>query len=458
MIGSGLCVPRFRAWYGVAFLVVLAAFLLAADPQPAARGVSPPPGVSERSVKEVEILHLSGPLDPPLIGAAQQLVSEANRRGSALVVLQLTSPGGIAADVETLLDDIRRSAVPVVVWVGPDGARAAGAAGVLTLGAHLPVMSRQARLGPVCPLNVGQTCTAAQQQTIRRVVAGRQPADLAEAVYRAPAAERAGLVDLVVDGQLPDLLVELDGRPVVTAAGSTTIDIPRARLAPRLHSLGLLSRTLHSILDPTLVEVLLFAVLLLVAFEVFQPGFGVAGVAGVALAPLVGYGLVVLPAVWWALALVVVGMVLLGLDLAIAGLGVPTLAGAAALTVGAWQLFPGGHPVLRVAPWAVGMLVVASVVFFVVVMTLVLRAQAGPDVAAAGQELVGRLGTVRSTLNPEGHVFVSGALWRARWSDEHRGRVATGTRVRVIGLDETTLLVGEPERPTDDQPGDDRGS
>jgi membrane-bound serine protease (ClpP class) len=48
-------------------------------------------------------------------------------------------------------------------------------------------------------------------------------------------------------------------------------------------------------------------------------------------------------------------------------------------------------------------------------------------------------------LNPEGHVYIDGALWRARWTGDAR-RAKVGTPVRVHGVDGPVVLV-EPFDP-----------
>ncbi|MDP8961307.1 MAG: hypothetical protein M3N32_06825 [Actinomycetota bacterium] len=402
----------------------------------------------------VEILQISGPLDPPVVAAVRELVEQAEARGSEAVVLQLDSPGGVDVDAHEIAAPIRRARVPVVVWVGPGGATAAGA-GVFLVGAsHLPAATTAANLGPACPVTAGAACSREDMALLEALLRERGWPDEAvdhavgrlasDVVAAGPDGGNAAFVDLVVDG-LEALLVDLDGRTVVTEAGSKTLEVNPEETTIRFHNLGLVRRALHAVLDPAVVYLLLVGVLLLAAFEVFQPGFGVAGVAVVLLAPLTVYGLVVLPLRWWALGLIVIGVLALALDLAIAGLGAPTVVGAFALAAGSWQLFPGDSPFLRLSPWLVGTVVGFAVVYFVIVMTVVLRAQAGPDPGDVAEDLAGRVGVVRSALNPEGHVYVAGALWRARWVGEDRGRVKAGTQVFVAGVDGTVLLVDTNE-------------
>jgi membrane protein implicated in regulation of membrane protease activity len=56
-------------------------------------------------------------------------------------------------------------------------------------------------------------------------------------------------------------------------------------------------------------------------------------------------------------------------------------------------------------------------------------------------------------LNPEGHIFVNGALWRAR-APEGAGKVSTGTKVRVLGVNDRLTLDVEivDESATDETP------
>ncbi|MDP8932451.1 MAG: hypothetical protein M3O70_28865 [Actinomycetota bacterium] len=441
---------------GFSRLLPLLAFLFLASglalPTLAAEG-GPTPG------PVVEILQVSGPLDPPVVAAVREVVEQAEARGSEAVVLQLNSPGGVDVDAHEIVAPIRGARVPVVVWVGPGGATAAGAGVFLVAASHLPAATTAANLGPACPVSAAAPCSREDvalleallrergwpDETVNRA-AGRLASDVVEAGAVADGGN-AAFVDLVVDG-LEALLVDLDGRTVVTEAGSKTLEVNPEETTIRFHNLGLVRRTLHAVLDPAVVYLLLVGVLLLAAFEVFQPGFGVAGVAVVLLAPLTLYGLAVLPVRWWALGLIVIGVLALALDLAIAGLGAPTVVGAFALAAGSWQLFPGDPPLLRLSPGLVGTGVGFGVVYFVIVMTVVLRAQAGPDPGDVAEDLAGRVGVVRSALNPEGHVYVAGALWRARWVGEDRGRVKAGTQVLVSGLDGTVLLVGTSESST----------
>ncbi len=157
--------------------------------------------------------------------------------------------------------------------------------------------------------------------------------------------------------------------------------------------------------------------------------------------PFAVFGLFVLPVTWWALALVLVGLALYSIDTAMAGLGVTTAAATATFGVGSWFLF--GTGVLRVPPGLAVLMTLVVLAFFVVVLTVILRAQAGPE-GVDVSDLVARHGIVRSVLNPEGHVYIDEALWRARVGDG--GKLRVGTPITVTGVDGAVLVV-EPFDP-----------
>ncbi len=447
--------PVSRRLFGLLVVVMLLALVPASLAQAqTADPASPGPADSPATDVTVDILPLEGFIDPPVAGAITDLIAQAEARGSALVVLQINTPGAISADVDALLRTVREATVPVVVYVGPRGAgaRASGAAALLGLSADVLAMADDATLGPVAPADLGNAPGAyPEAERLRTLLPAGAPDDLTARLLDAgstegvtpQALEEAGIPVVSANG-LEGLLVELDGRTVDTASGAQTLRIRSDEIVPRLHSLGLLRRLLHAATTPVFIYLLVVFGLALLLFEVFQPGFGVAGIAGLVTAGIGAFGLTVLPVHWWAVALLVVGLLLYAVDVAIAGFGPVTLAATAAFVTGSLWLYDA--PSLGVAGWLVAAMTLAALVFFVGVMTAVLRAQAGPgDVAVA--DLVGRVGMVRSVLNPQGHVYIDGALWRARWIGEEK-RAKVGTPVVVTGVEGPLVLVErfDPDR------------
>lgn len=394
----------------------------------------------------VDILPVDGYLDPPVADAIRALLGDAAERGSTLVVLQLDHRGAVGVDTAALADDIAASSVPVVVFARPGGTSPVLAGGALELlaAADVRAASPDALLGPLAPLDVADGVTAAAEAAALERLGARWPEGAAlfaedpsqvQLYGDAPAATEA--LDLLAR-ELEPLLVELDGVTVTAPDGTTSqVQLPSDGVNVRFHSLGLLGRLLHAATTPAFIYLLLVVGLGMLLFEAFQPGFGVAGFAGIITVAIGAFGLTVLPVTWWAVALVVLGLLLYAVDTAVAGFGAVTAGATAVFAAGSYWFYDSD--VIAVDPWLVGLTTLAALVFFVIVMTVVLRAQAGPDDVAV-EELVGRPGIVRSVLNPEGHVFIAEALWRARWTGEGRRR-KVGSPVRVHGVDGAVLLV-----------------
>jgi len=394
----------------------------------------------------VEVLPLrAGLIDPPVTSQILDVIDLAEAQGSQLVVLQYSSPGAVSVDLDEVIGRMQATDVPVAVLIGPlgVGAQAAGAAGLLWLAADIRAVSADASVGPLDPVDLADLGGdyPLRQRVEEFVGAADADTDLAGRLVdtAVPADELvdAGVVTLAAQGLEP-LLVELDGTTVATAdGGDTTLRIRAAEVEVRFHSLGLVRRVLHAATTAPFIYLLLVVGLGALLFEAFQPGFGVAGLAGLVTVAISGFGLSVLPVVWWAVALVVLGLLLYALDTAIAGFGPVTLAATVSFVVGSLWFY--ASEALALNAWLVGATTLTVFVFFVFVMTTVLRAQAGPE-GVAIDDLVGRPGIVRSVLNPEGHVYIDGALWRARWTGDTK-RAKVGTPVRVHGVDGAVVLV-----------------
>jgi membrane-bound serine protease (ClpP class) len=137
--------------------------------------------------------------------------------------------------------------------------------------------------------------------------------------------------------------------------------------------------------------------------------------------------------------LLILGVALIGLEIHLPSYGIFALLGLSALA-GSGVLFFGTDsdevevsvPVVV----AVAAILVASTVF----AARKVSAASREPVHTGWEEMIGAEGEVREALDPEGQVFVSGALWRARVAGGG-GRVERGSRVRVESVEGLTLQV-----------------
>ena len=404
----------------------------------------------------VDIVELEGVIDPTTAAYLTTRLDAAADDGAEVIVVQIDTPGGLEVSMRDMVQRILRSPVPVVVWVGPPGARAASAGVFLVYASHVAAMAPGTNLGAAHPVDLGGDLADVQEEKavedaaalLRELATERgRDGEFADAAVRESAALGAeeaferGVIDVDPEttANTTQLLQALDGTQVETAAGPTTLATSGEDVVLRFHEPGLLTRILHAITSPTIAYLLLVLGFWALVFELSQPGIGFAGASGVVALILAFYALAALPVNVAGLALVLLGLVLYTIDVFTQGLGVFTVGGTLALLAGSILLFGGVAPAIAVSPWVIGIVVVSSLLFFGFAMTVALRGR--KRVSMTGSEgLVGLGGESRSDLSPEGQAWVKGALWRARALN---GPIPAGRRIRVRRVDGLLLIVQE---------------
>jgi membrane-bound serine protease (ClpP class) len=404
-------------------------------PAPVAQGAAGPvaqgaagPVAQGAAGPTVEVFTLSGVLDQSLLGDLRGAIAGAGRRGARALLIQLDGFGGLGTDPAEVQRVVADAKVPVGVWVGPRAAQAAGASLFLLAKADVVSSSRQARIGPALPAELGRGRDAAGEASL--FAASGLPAEVERGTVDGARAESLHLTAYQAES-LPDAVRQLDGRQ----ADGRAIEVSGFQV--RFLSSSLFDRVRHGLANPTLAYLLLLAAAACLSFEWFQPGFGVAGIAGVLVGLLAVYSLVVLPTDWLALAALVAGTIVFTADTARGGLGALTALATALTGMGSWWLFSSPSALLRVDGRLAVLGTLWSVCWFVVILTMLLRSQR--QAPTGTQALVGARGVVRSVLNPGGIVVIEGAMWRAELAAG--GLLPTGQRVHVDAVENGILQV-----------------
>jgi membrane-bound serine protease (ClpP class) len=418
-----------------------------------------PAGVDAQEGRAVLVLRAQGPITPAMAEYLDRGLTIAERQGAGAVILQLDTPGGSVTLMNRMVESIRASSVPVIVYVAPRGAIAGSAGTVITLAGHLAAMAPETAIGAASPVGMqgeelGDTIATKEKEiikaTIRSLAANRSAEALALAestVEEAKAASAqealdAGLVDFIASDQ-GDLLNQLDGQVVETAAGRVRLDTAGAEVIEVPQSF--IERLFHALTDPNVVFILLAVGVQAILIEISSPGGWVAGFIGVVSLVLGAYGIGVLPVNWVGLILIITAFVLFLLDIKAPTHGALTAAGLLAFIAGALVLFnsPGTPESQRVSiPLViVSGMIMASV--FLVVLSFALRARQRP-VAVGTEALIGRVGVVRTPLTPKGMIHVSGELWSAvlEGPEDH---LDVGQDVVVVAVEGMRLRVRPKE-------------
>jgi membrane-bound serine protease (ClpP class) len=140
-----------------------------------------------------------------------------------------------------------------------------------------------------------------------------------------------------------------------------------------------------------------------------------------------------------AVIVALVGIALLVGELLLSTGGVLAALGALGLMAGGVLALESDSDAADVVGPALIALGALSLVAFYFITRKVIEAHEEPPRTGA-EELAGAVAEVRSTLDPEGQVWIEGALWRARLG-RGDGPIGPGDRVRVEAVEGLTLLV-----------------
>ena len=397
------------------------------------------------SKPKVLVIHFPLEVNPVTSSYLDHQLHRAQNGHYDAAVIALDTPGGLSESMRTIVKNELALTIPVIVYVSPQGSRAASAGVWITQAADIAAMAPQTNIGSSTPIdssgaNLGSDL---RRKVINDAVAsleslmryhGRNVAWAEKAVKHAAnvddvTAKKINVVDVLAP-TLPDLLNKIDGR--TTVGKKLVLHTAGAQLV-QVHP-GFFTRLLNALIDPNLIPILFLAGLAGIGFEIFHPGVVLPGALGAVALVLALFGFAVLPISWAGLALLILGAALLVIDVHVVTHGALTVAGLLCIVVGSLFLFhnapaPYGHvnvPFLIAFAVAIGS-------FWAFALSKAMQVRRRP-VSVGPQTIVGEVGEVRRG----GFVFVRGELWRARAADGEP--LNPGDPIRVSAIDPELVL------------------
>ncbi len=304
------------------------------------------------------------PIHPAAASYLRNTLAQANKDGASLVVLTLSTPGGLLVSTREMSTAILTSAVPVATYVAPAGAQAASAGFFLLLSGDVAAMAPGTNTGAAHPVggegqDLPKKLNEKAEQDARAFIRtlarqrGRNVEKAEAAVARSVSyteteAKDGGLVEIIAR-DVPDLVAKLDGRRITrVGGGDTTLALKGFRLEQR--GMGHLEKVLGVVSHPNVAYVLFLLGLVGLYFELSTPGAILPGVVGGISLLLALYAFSVLPVNFAGLALILFAIVLFVAEAQVVSHGLLALGGSIALVAGSLLLFsgPGGAGGYRV--------------------------------------------------------------------------------------------------------------
>jgi membrane-bound serine protease (ClpP class) len=411
-------------------------------------------------------LDIRDTIQPVTASRLDRALEIANRERAAALLIELDTPGGLLDSTRHMVGAILSSQVPVIVYIGPAGARAGSAGFFILEAADVAAMAPGTNAGASHPVLASGTPDDTMKQKMENDAAaflrsyvtrrGRN-ADVAETAVRASKSFSADealsqtpqhLIDLVASNET-QLLNDLDGRTITRLNGSEsgagtsnlTLHLRNVRIVPILPTVR--EQLLDYLANPNLALLLLVGGALLIYLEFNVPGTIVPGALGTVMVLLAGFALDLLPIRHAAILLLLAAAALLILEVKFASHGVLALAGIVCLAFGTLTLIDAPIPELAIRPWLAISLCTGFGIITVVLLRLAVRARHSKSLMGPAA-LVGFPGTAMEALHPAGetvggdnighisigHILVQGEIWQATAPEA----IAAQASVQVIGF------------------------
>lgn len=419
------------------------------------------PRVSADSTGPLVVLTVTGVIDPITAEYVRESFDRARRESAGAVLVRLDTPGGLLDATREIVQEFLNAPFPVVVYVGPRGARAASAGLFLTLAGDVAAMAPETHLGAAHPVSIegggsgsrkkddpavspeeekAVSDTAAYARSL--ALSKQRNADWAEKAVReslsltSEEALKQKVIDLVAENET-DLWLQVNGRKITKSDRVLSLN---GVSSPRVEwPLSSVKRWLKVLAHPNVAYLLLILGFYALIYEFSTPGVGFGGVVGVMSLILAFFALQILPFNYVGLALIVAGLLLMAADAVVGGHGLLVVGGALALALGGFFLFDPSEVYGRVSWPLIGGTVASSLGFAFIVIAKIWQARRRRPLT--GQEgLIGLEGEMRQ----EGFAYISGELWSVRCADPLR----PGDRVRVREVQGQILLVERLSTPS----------
>jgi membrane-bound serine protease (ClpP class) len=438
---------RFAACVAAGILLTFAARV----PTLVSGAAAAPPASQTQDIVE---LRIDREIEPILAEYIVNGINQANRQHASLVLITLSTPGGLDTSMREIIQSILSSKVPVVTYVYPTGSRAASAGFFILLSADVAAMAPGTDTGAASPITAIGGQPVQVDQTLAKKILNEANAYLRSYVSkRGRNAELAstGVTDAkaftekeALDGKMidliatspEDLLAKLNGRAVTRFDGTTT-QLELSHPVVKVIEMTPREKFLSRIVEPDIFFILLILGALGLYVEFTHPGLFAPGVIGGIAILLALFAMQLLPVNFVGLLLIGLALGLFVLEAKFPTHGVLGVGGVVAVILGALMLIRspltgGGVSIGTAIGVAVPFAVIVIILMRLVSRTRGLKQQTGKE------ELIGEEGQVTEPVGPAGAagmVFVHGELWRAAAANGEPIPKSARVRVKkVVGL------------------------
>ena len=412
-------------------------------------------------------LTINDAIGPATDDYVEKAIEMAMLEQAVLIVIRMDTPGGLDSAMRSIIKNITNSSIPVAVYVAPTGARAASAGTYILYASHIAAMAPGTNLGAATPVQIGisppdiqkgknkndkstsnnNNKSALEKKIINDAVAyirglaqlrGRNQ-EWAEKAVREAASLPAGdalkknVIDILATS-MADLLKQIDGREVLVKGKKHRLKT--AGLSIKEVNPDWRSRFLSVITNPNIAYILMLVGIYGLILEFYNPGAIVPGTIGAICLFLALYAFQLLPINYAGMGLILLGIALMVGEAFEPSFGMLGIGGVIAFVFGSIILMDTDAPGFGIDISLIATFAVTSVIMFVFVVGMAMKARRRPVVSGM-EELLGSEALVVEDFEQKGRVNIHSENWSALCNTP----LQKGQYVKVIGINGLTLEV-----------------
>ncbi|MBN4056740.1 nodulation protein NfeD [bacterium AH-315-J21] len=375
--------------------------------------------------KLVYILNIDGAIGTVTAKRVVDAIEKSEQDNAEALIIQLDTPGGFTKATWAIDKAILNSHVPVIVYIGPAGARAGSAGVYITYAAHIAAMAYGTNLGSAHPVGgQGEDIDSVMNEKVTndavasiRTMADKhgRNAEWAERAVRESVnitdteADSLGVIDVRAKS-IDELLTVIDGRTVETPVGEKTLQTKEAHTVTL--TISFIESILRIITSPDIAFLLFSIGGLGIILELYHPGAIFPGVIGGISLILAFYAFQTLPINTAGLLLIILSLVLFMIEIKVTSYGLLTVGGIVSMSLGGMMLIDSSNTALQVSKGIIFSVAFSLGILLALVGYLVAHSYRH-QITTGPEGMVGEIGQARSEINLTGSVFACGELWKA---------------------------------------------
>ncbi|MFH1415413.1 MAG: nodulation protein NfeD [Elusimicrobiota bacterium] len=407
--------------------------------------------VSPSMASDVYLIEIDGTINPVVADYVSKGLEKASENEASAVIIKMDTPGGLMDSMRQIIKSMEAASIPIIVYVGESGARAASAGAFIAMASDITVMAEGTNIGAAHPVKMGEQkvtedmskkMTEDARAFIKSLAKkhGRNAEWAESAVTESLSITSGEAVSMnVADYEVKDFMEMksvLEGislkkgndEYILTFKG----EIVKISMAP-------FKKLLNYIANPNFAYILMLIGIYGLIYEFSNPGIGLGAVAGGTSLLLAALAFQILPVNTVGVLLIIFGVMMMVMDIWVPSYGILTMGGLVSFLIGSLTLFEVGSFNLSVSLGLILGATITTGLFFLFAAGSGLKIQS-KKVTTGSKGMIGLAGQVEKTLSPGGTVFVRGELWRA----ESTGTtIKKGTEVEVTDIKGNLIFVKE---------------